>query len=198
MNDKPNELRKMIVWHVMGRHVQLHNGNLMTEASATLLFDFRTRVYLTISVFNVARRRWKRETLARPWTRTSFSWKGEISITLITNRGNTFVLEKTIYATATIGKGVGYEWFILILCKSNTDTKRLLSDGQNERDDYRRLDKAAEIKLHRSRTHSREILLPRLCRELLTLSNSTRLLSMIRYRRSNSRRLIKKTLLFHD
>lgn len=46
-NDKPNELRKMIVWHAVHRHVQLHNGNLMTEATTTLLFDFRTRVQLS-------------------------------------------------------------------------------------------------------------------------------------------------------
>lgn len=31
--DKPNELRKMIVRHAMDRHVQLHNGNLMTGTS---------------------------------------------------------------------------------------------------------------------------------------------------------------------
>lgn len=29
----------MIVWHAMDRHVQLHNGNLMIEASTTFLFD---------------------------------------------------------------------------------------------------------------------------------------------------------------
>ena len=109
MNDKPNELRKMIVWHAMDRHVQLYNGNLTTEVSVILLFDFRTCVYLTAS-------------LPRDHG-LSFSWKREISITLITDRGNSFVLEKTICATATSGKGVAYEWFILILCKSNPDTK---------------------------------------------------------------------------
>lgn len=29
----------MIVWHAMDRHVQLHNGNLMIEASTTFLFE---------------------------------------------------------------------------------------------------------------------------------------------------------------
>lgn len=141
MNDKPNELRKMIVWHAMDRHVQLHNGNLTTEVSVTLLFDFRTRVYLTISTFSTLWDDDGKERLPRDhWTHTSFSWKREISITLITNRGNSFVLEKTICATATSGKGVGYKWFILILCTSNPGTKVIIiSDGQNERDDYRRL-----------------------------------------------------------
>lgn len=34
----------MIVWHAVDRHVQLYNGNLMTEATTILLFDFRTHV----------------------------------------------------------------------------------------------------------------------------------------------------------
>lgn len=46
-NDRPNELRKMIVWHAVDRHVQLRNGNLTIEATTTLLFDFRTRVQLS-------------------------------------------------------------------------------------------------------------------------------------------------------
>lgn len=44
---------------------------------------------------------------------------------LITNRVDFFKKEKrkTIYTTITSSKVVGYEWFILILCNSDADTK---------------------------------------------------------------------------
>lgn len=65
----------MIVWHAMDRHVQLHNGNLMIEASTTFLFE---------SV--LVNGRWKRK-ISHDHGRLSYFRKEKINYTmLITNR----------------------------------------------------------------------------------------------------------------
>lgn len=105
----------MIVWHAMDRHVQLHNGNLMIEASTTFLFD------------SVVLGRWKRKiSHDRGPALAVFSKRKNINYAmLITNRVDFFKKEKrkTIYTTITSSKVVGYEWFILILCNSDANTK---------------------------------------------------------------------------